>query len=511
MRQITVCFLLAFLAGFIFSEGASVAYLPEISATALADAAWPSRVWLEDRNKPQVTWKTGKLLFSRDQYIAHLMPLTGRVRTATETSNDYRLSQRRAVSLATLRAILATMDLITADMEEITYEKKAWEDKASVVKAAQYTMREVNVFLVKPFTFDSNKGITLAQKAGGSLPTFFISHSWDSKFHDFIRLVSEHFATLHEAQSEEETYYWVCTFANEQHSVTVGEMAIAPEFSTSPFIQAMERASGGLVSLNTIPTKFSLARPWCYIELMNAFKTAQPVAMMFLNGDFSFKWSWDGEGASLGIRDAVDLSKFKTQILKNMNIRAIAKRMTKSTALNVEDKAVIATMLNCRIGLKTPTGQDIVGWMSPKDWTKCGITKLLVQQRFVAFAKELEGQVAKEARKAIEAKERHLATFYDDEENYAKHCYIVKKFLAFTLPEVECSKANDATACEAGKKAYPGLFDTFPNTVKDIPPLALRGPCSRATEFKQLHHFRKRLKSDLQALDTALESTQLRM
>jgi len=98
--------------------------------------------------------------------------------------------------------------------------------------------------------------------------TYFISHGWGASFFDFVNTVESH-AALHEHTDPKAVHYWVCTFANNQHFVEVGD--VSKNVETVPFAVAIKHAKGVLaIQDDIVPELLTPARIWCVFELFYA-------------------------------------------------------------------------------------------------------------------------------------------------------------------------------------------------------------------------------------------------
>jgi len=86
---------------------------------------------------------------------------------------------------------------------------------------------------------------------------FFCSHNWGECFRDFMVSIEAH---AKEKGIAMETTYWICVYANNQHSVELGLT-----LSESPFYSALKGSRATLLLLDK--TAEALLRLWCVFEL----------------------------------------------------------------------------------------------------------------------------------------------------------------------------------------------------------------------------------------------------
>jgi len=140
---------------------------------------------------------------------------------------------------------------------------------------AQMTMRDVVALVVRPMTVPSRK--SFVEHVGGGPPLFFVSHNWDATFYHFVESVQQHF-NVHNLQNpdqtigEDEAFYWVCSFANNQWEVDVG-MGLGSSPLTGPFSKALayvkQKGRNELVAIQEEGrgNMYTIKRTWCALEM----------------------------------------------------------------------------------------------------------------------------------------------------------------------------------------------------------------------------------------------------
>lgn len=197
----------------------------------------------------------------------------------------------RAVSLATLKKVLAALEEMASSSGDKTLHvrKRVGHEIVRVgrkivrkivtkkLPVRDLTMHEVNGIVVMPLT--ASVGKSFASYVGGGKPDFFVSHNWSGRFETFVKGVEAHFnwaraqneknkATM----TEENTYYWVCTFANNQWHV---KSELGEKIDEGPFALAIDNViqtgKHQIVSIQDDELGegeyITLGRIWCAFEM----------------------------------------------------------------------------------------------------------------------------------------------------------------------------------------------------------------------------------------------------
>lgn len=145
----------------------------------------------------------------------------------------------RAVSLETLRNVWDWITIAGGKAGKI-------KDTNPYSATKEQAIAEVNMYLIKDqlvLPLSRGKGVSFAEKVGGGKPTYFVSHNWKGKFKNFLAAVEAHFKSVqatNKSATPEKTYYWVCTFANNQFEPELG----ATKLEDFPFAKAIDLVSG---------------------------------------------------------------------------------------------------------------------------------------------------------------------------------------------------------------------------------------------------------------------------
>lgn len=133
------------------------------------------------------------------------------------------------------------------------------------------TIHQVNMYMlkdlfVKPVTHYSQ--LSLVEHIGGGVPHFFVSHAWGSPFEKFVGAVLTHFNQVRaydHTRTEENTFYWVCTFGVNQHKADqeVGNSIYGPFWYGIQYAQMVISIQDDEQALQL----FTGFRSWCVFEL----------------------------------------------------------------------------------------------------------------------------------------------------------------------------------------------------------------------------------------------------
>jgi len=142
---------------------------------------------------------------------------------------------------------------------------------------AQYpresNLYSVNEFFIKPATKEPEPdGQSYAEHLNRDSPLkteFFMSHHWGEDFGELIQGVLRHAKVTAPLQGKawQNQVYWCCAFANNQHSVNLGQ-----SLEESPFYQALSSKGCFGIILNLNQSVTALQRIWCIYEIYLTFK-----------------------------------------------------------------------------------------------------------------------------------------------------------------------------------------------------------------------------------------------
>lgn len=178
------------------------------------------------------------------------------------------------------------------------------------------------------------------------IPLWFVSHAWSTALELTVRLLLWHMA---EREESEETPYWICTFANNQHHVELGN-----DIQSSPFYKAImtPKCKGTVLILDDKATPFT--RMWCVLE--NHVSTAEaevkgkkhlydvaawvPEGQHFLNSEklpAAPTLRKDLGSGRFGITAEVEFQFFPLSVAE----RAVKMNLSEAQASNDHDKTMI--------------------------------------------------------------------------------------------------------------------------------------------------------------------------
>lgn len=174
-------------------------------------------------------------------------------------------TELRGITLGQLRVV---EDFVTQHAEE--WE---WFDVRSKqhVDPATANLYHVSTWLIMPATNTEDCAWVELVARGDQRPQWFCSHWWGEPVRDFIRCVSQHqelrcFNASVRADAEKSAWaYWVCAYANRQHSL---EAELSSDPKASSFFKALQLVEGMLIILDTNATPFT--RLWCAFEAYTA-------------------------------------------------------------------------------------------------------------------------------------------------------------------------------------------------------------------------------------------------
>eukprot|EP00449_Zooxanthella_nutricula_P048544 CAMPEP_0198612860 /NCGR_PEP_ID=MMETSP1462-20131121/158106_1 /TAXON_ID=1333877 /ORGANISM="Brandtodinium nutriculum, Strain RCC3387" /LENGTH=366 /DNA_ID=CAMNT_0044344661 /DNA_START=80 /DNA_END=1177 /DNA_ORIENTATION=+ len=127
-------------------------------------------------------------------------------------------------------------------------------------------MHALNALFVMPRTLAARISYSEHLNPGGLQVDFFVSHDWNEEYAEFVQSTLRH--AMFTAKSDwEKIVYWICTKANNQHHIDLGD-----DLEHSPFHLALksEECKGTVLNLNSSAS--ALTRAWCAYE---AFLTTQ--------------------------------------------------------------------------------------------------------------------------------------------------------------------------------------------------------------------------------------------
>lgn len=163
-----------------------------------------------------------------------------------------------------------------------------WHDRSppdrSRTSGERLSMETLNLYmlndwLIRPATEARNCALVECLAGQDQVPSWFVSHWWGERIADFVDCVTGH-ACLR-GLSKTAAFYWVCAYANRQHSLAQEVTADPRETS---FYKALQwaRVNGGVLAVLDEQTEHTgpataFTRIWCVFE--------EAVAMGIVAGD----------------------------------------------------------------------------------------------------------------------------------------------------------------------------------------------------------------------------------
>jgi hypothetical protein len=138
--------------------------------------------------------------------------------------------------------------------------------KAKTLDWTEVNLYHINDNFVMPLTRKSRCSFVELIATDKQKPTWFISHWWGTPFRMTMDLLN-----FHAKQREVgEKFYWMCTFANNQHDLS----ELGGGIEDTPFVKVLRdpQCEGTVVLLNPDCTPFE--RMWCVLELSVSTKNA---------------------------------------------------------------------------------------------------------------------------------------------------------------------------------------------------------------------------------------------
>jgi len=252
------------------------AFKPKTKGVASRNVNWPDRFQeLIDAKKDLPNLVSTKWAAVIDKHMPGFLDIASAPAAPT--------ADKAAVSLGTLKLLQKVVqDMIKPEGSggALTGKDDKYKNpRGSAQSVNDINMHDINQFLVKPVTRGlsiSFANMMMGQKVdkdgnyGKGSPavgkiTHFISHDWGAPFKNFVATAEKHCSKL--GCDPAKTYYWVCTFANNQHGFTVPD---GPVEEVSPFGIALKAKPQSVLAIqNDGPpgAKLTVNRIWCVFEM----------------------------------------------------------------------------------------------------------------------------------------------------------------------------------------------------------------------------------------------------
>lgn len=172
-------------------------------------------------------------------------------------------AHNRAISLSQLRQVLGYIESHANPDGLLPWTD---ENEQSPTFGRQLTVQTMNLYhvvhwVIKPLTAQYKCSMVeiLASCNGPQIPRWFVSHAWREPLCEMVSALARH-AEIRGLDADE-TYYWVCGYANNQHNLN---QDINPNPQKTSFYMALRQCEGMLLCLDTLGTPFH--RIWCCFE-----------------------------------------------------------------------------------------------------------------------------------------------------------------------------------------------------------------------------------------------------
>mmetsp|Transcript_15843 Transcript_15843/g.28899 ORF Transcript_15843/g.28899 Transcript_15843/m.28899 type:complete len:716 (+) Transcript_15843:27-2174(+) len=162
-------------------------------------------------------------------------------------------TEERGINLAQLQdlATLAQAVVAKSVVKDLrTKQRVGWDE---------VNMYHLDPTIVRPVTAPFNCSFVEVAASGPQAPCWFVSHWWGTPFQQSLSLLRFH---ARERQAGDESPYWICTFANNQHDLS----ELAGSLNDTPFVKAiLSPTCVGTVTLLDYEVN-TLRRMWCVLE-----------------------------------------------------------------------------------------------------------------------------------------------------------------------------------------------------------------------------------------------------
>ena len=196
---------------------------------------------------------------------------------------------------------------------------------------------------IKPKT-EKNR-VAYAELLDPMEPHVFVSHWWGEEFVAFVRTL-DNFDKLKLAGSPEQTVFWVCSFANRQWQVNLGET-----LQESPFERALTAESCTHVLMVLDRNATPLRRIWCLYEVLRTHALKKAFHMGTENGILTV----GGEPQGRVRTDLLDLTR------KVIQIDASTATASRETDREMIVKEVDEAFVFAKLGQRNSKPLDFLG------------------------------------------------------------------------------------------------------------------------------------------------------
>lgn len=211
---------------------------------------------------------------------------------ADKETFEEKLAGHRAVSLDMLKKIAdAAKEMFPTNGKLKVVNKKFYPN--GIDKTYQdLTMHDINGLVGMPLAASTH--LSFAGHVGGGKPTFFISHNWAGRFDKFVKSAEKHFEYKVKEKGlkldQKNTFYWVCTFANNQFDLQLDDKPQDGPFALAIQTAKAQGQGGDVVAIqdDTSPLTdnfgnglkaeyYTPGRIWCAFEYFYAILQEAPI------------------------------------------------------------------------------------------------------------------------------------------------------------------------------------------------------------------------------------------
>jgi hypothetical protein len=165
-------------------------------------------------------------------------------------------TEERAITLRQLRAVCA-------HIQRRCVAERWTNREGNLLKPEEVDLYTTTRYVIKPATLKRKCSYVELVASGPQKPKWFVSHWWGGSVMLFLRCLEQHAADHH--LDHDDTAYWVCAYANNQHN-TKNDVTADP--SESSFVKAIKLAEHRVLTVLD-EGGVSYTRIWCCLELFH--------------------------------------------------------------------------------------------------------------------------------------------------------------------------------------------------------------------------------------------------
>jgi hypothetical protein len=143
--------------------------------------------------------------------------------------------------------------------------ERSFDGIRTCLQPDEVNLYDLNINFIIPQTTDSKCSYIELVASGPQPPQWFVSHWWGEPVFDFVACIEKH---AFDRNLDENTSYWVCAYANNQHNL--GNEVGGSDLTQSSFYRALKLTKGVLSIVDRNSVVFS--RVWCSFEISIALE-----------------------------------------------------------------------------------------------------------------------------------------------------------------------------------------------------------------------------------------------